>query len=131
VHAAIDVSDGLSGDLQQLCEASNVGATIAGAVVRVDRHAAGLERARGGDALSLALHGGEDYELLLAVPPDEMGALRDLAVVWNLPLSVLGEFTSGLDISLKTGETLIPLPVGSHDHFRALPSDLPAAGGGG
>jgi thiamine-monophosphate kinase len=90
-----------------------------------------LERARGGDALSLALNGGEDYELLLAVPPDEMTALRDLAVVWNLPLTVLGEFTSGLDVSLKTGETLAPLPTASHDHFRPLRSDLPAGGGGG
>lgn len=131
VHAAIDVSDGLSGDLQQLCQASEVGATIDGAVVPVDRHAAGLERARGGDALSLALNGGEDYELLLAVPPDGVGALRDLAVVWNLPLTVLGEFTTGPEVLLKRGETVAPLPAAGHDHFRTLRSDPPAAGGGG
>jgi thiamine monophosphate kinase len=79
----------------------------------------------------LALNGGEDYELLLAVPPDGLGALRDLAVVWNLPLTVLGEFTSGRDVLLKRGETLAPLPAAAHDHFRSLRSDPPAAGGGG
>jgi thiamine-monophosphate kinase len=123
VHAAIDVSDGLSGDLRQLCEASGVGATIEAEALPVDRHAAGLERARGGEALALALHGGEDYQLLLAVPPANVVPLRDLAMIWNLPLTELGEFTPGRDVLLKTGESLAPLPAASHEHFRSLRVD--------
>ena len=46
------------------------------------------ERARGGDALSLALHGGEDYQLLLAVAPDDVEELGELAGVWGVPIAV-------------------------------------------
>lgn len=121
-HAGIDLSDGLSGDLVQVCQASAVGAWVDSAAVPVDAHAGGLERARGGDALRLALHGGEDYQLLMAVPPERLGALQDLAVIWDLPLAVLGEFTEGpAEVSLKTGGELRLLAASSHEHFRPSP----------
>ncbi len=69
-HAAIDVSDGLLADLNRLCEASGVGC-----VLRLERlplhpdHVAAAE-ALGIDPLTPPLHGGEDYALLLAWPPD-------------------------------------------------------------
>jgi thiamine-monophosphate kinase len=117
-HAAIDISDGLSGDLLHLCRESGLAAWIDPSKVPVDPLAAGLERARGGDAFRLALHGGEDYELLLAVPPDRLDALRDLAVIWDLPLSVVGEFTVGEPgVSLMTVRGLEPLAALAHDHF--------------
>jgi thiamine-monophosphate kinase len=120
VHAAMDVSDGLSGDLKLLCQESDVSAWIDAAAVPVDSHVAGLERARGGDAFALALHGGEDYQLLLAVPPDRLEALRDVAVIWDLPLSVVGEFAPGPPaLLLKRGGILLPLATQSHDHFRS------------
>ncbi len=132
VHAAIDISDGLSGDLLHVCEESDVSAWIDPAAVPVDVHAAGLARARGGDALALALHGGEDYQLLLAVPPDQLDALKDLAVIWDLPLAVAGEFAAGPPaISLKTAGALTPLVSSSHDHFRSsrrTARDEPASG---
>jgi len=118
-HAGIDISDGLSGDLLHVCEESDVSAWIDPAAVPVDVHATSLERARGRDARSLALHGGEDYQILLAVPPDKLDALRDLAVIWDLPLSVVGEFAPGPPaVSLKSGDSLTPLAPASHDHFR-------------
>jgi len=58
VTACIDVSDGLSTDLGHLCEESGVGAEVWAEALPV--HAL----ARGPEALRLALHGGEDYELL-------------------------------------------------------------------
>ena len=123
VHAAIDLSDGLSGDLRRMCEASGVGATIDAFNVPVDTHAAGLERARGGDALALALHGGEDYQLLLAVSPESLMALKDLAVIWDLPLAVVGEFAAGEpEVYLRAGTDRTVLAASSHDHFRAAPA---------
>ncbi len=63
--AAIDLSDGLSTDLAHLCESSGLRAEIEAAAIPV--HA--LARRQPGLALLLALHGGEDYELLFTVPP--------------------------------------------------------------
>jgi thiamine-monophosphate kinase len=120
VHAAMDISDGLSGDLPMICQESQLAAILDKKAVPVDPFAAGLERARGGDALQLALHGGEDYQFLFAIPPDRMDGLKDLAVVWDLPLAIVGEFTEGpATVSLKDGETLKPLEAHSHDHFKS------------
>lgn len=121
-HACMDVSDGLSGDLLSLCQASGVSAWIDVAAVPVDPRMAGLERARGGDSLALALHGGEDYQLLLAVAPENLEALRDLAVVWNLPLATVGEFGEGAPaVSIRTEKGLEPLEPLAFDHFKTQP----------
>lgn len=120
VHAGMDLSDGLSGDLRTLCDESDVSAWVDAATLPVDGAAASLERARGGDAAALALHGGEDYQLLLAVPPDKLDALRDVAVIWDIPTTVVGEFAPGPSaVLLKKGGSLLPLAAQSHDHFRA------------
>lgn len=119
-HAAIDISDGLSRDLLTLCEESQVSAMLEAEKVPVDLHVAGLERARGGDAFPLALHGGEDYELLLAVPPDKLDAVKDVAVIWDLKISVVGTFEEGLPaVSLTTGGASAPLQPSGFDHFRS------------
>jgi thiamine-monophosphate kinase len=129
VHAAMDISDGLSGDLLSMCSASNVAAWLDVAAVPVDPRMAGLERARGGDSLWNALHGGEDYQLLLAVAPENLDALRDLAVVWSLPLSVVGEFSEGAPaVSIRQEKGLEPLPPASFDHFKPQPG--PGRSGG-
>src|SRR5204863_9264928 len=67
VHAAMDLTDGLSVDLSTLCQQSNVSAWIDSELLPVDPGAAQLEKEGGPDGFSLALHGGEDYQLLLAV----------------------------------------------------------------
>ena len=128
VHAAMDISDGLSGDLLAMCEASGVSAWIEADRLPVDPHAAALEKEGGTDGFSLALHGGEDYQLLLAVPPDSMAGLNDLAQVWSLPLTVVGQFAAGPPgLSLKFGDALRRLKPKAHDHFadprRASRSD--------
>lgn len=131
VHAAIDISDGLSGDLREICEESDASAWVDSEAIPVDSYAASLERARGGDAPALALHGGEDYQLLLAVPREKLDALRDLAVIWDIPLTVIGEFASGPPaVLLKKGGTLLPLTSHSHDHFRSAPARSERAGSG-
>jgi thiamine-monophosphate kinase len=65
IHATIDVSDGLSTDLAHICEESGVGAEVEEAAIPVHRLARDAER-KGwvSSAFELAMHGGEDYELL-------------------------------------------------------------------
>jgi thiamine-monophosphate kinase len=118
VHAAMDISDGLSSDLPELCRESGLLCVVDPEAVPLDPKAAALERARGGDALGLGLHGGEDYELLLAVPPDRLTAVHDLAVVWDVPLHTIGQFAEGAPaVSLRRGDRLSPLTPSGHDAF--------------
>ena len=65
VHACIDLSDGLGRDLAQICRASEVGAVVDGEAVPIH---ADVEADR--NRLDAALADGEDFELLIAVPPD-------------------------------------------------------------
>lgn len=119
VHAAMDLSDGLSGDLTTLCEAGGLSSWLDPAALPIDACAAAIEKDGGRDALSLGLHGGEDYQLLLAVPPDALDALRDVAVVWDVALTAIGAFAAGPPaVSLRFGETLRRLRPASHEHFR-------------
>lgn len=95
LHAGIDVSDGLALDLGRLCDESGVGAIVRTAEIPIHPDAVKLS-AQAGDSkspLEHALGDGEDFELILAVPPDEarrMIAQRPLAI----PLTVIGEFTA-------------------------------------
>lgn len=70
VRAAIDISDGLSTDLAHLCEESNLAAELDAAAIPVHQLAAEAQRAGlAGSAMELALHGGDDYELLFTARP--------------------------------------------------------------
>jgi thiamine-monophosphate kinase len=118
-HAAIDVSDGLSGDLLTLCQESEVSAWVDGSALPVDPAAVRLEREGGGDnGFSLALHGGEDYQLLLAVPPASLDGLKRLAGAWKVQVTEVGEFAAGpAGLSVRFGDALRRLRPQSHDHF--------------
>ncbi len=119
VHAAMDLSDGLSGDLLALCQESDVSAWIDPATLPVDPGAAQLEKEGGTDGFTLALHGGEDYQLLLAVPPASLDSLKDVAVVWDLPVTAVGEFAEGPPaVSMKFGDRMKRLKPKSHEHFK-------------
>lgn len=95
LHAGIDVSDGLSIDLARLAAESGCGAVLDPRAVPIapDAHRLAERLADGSTALEHALSDGEDFELLLAVPPDQaekMLAEQPLAV----PLSGIGEFVT-------------------------------------
>jgi len=86
----IDTSDGLSTDLGHICKASGVGATVWAAKIPVVKIAPELQRLEL-DPLELALHGGEDYELLFTVP--KKVARQMPRKVAGIPVTVIGEIT--------------------------------------
>ena len=87
--AMIDTSDGLSTDLRHICDESRVGAAV---------EAAALPTPRGKDALQLALHGGEDYELLFTAPPKK----KIRAKIAGVPITRIGTITRDKQITLRT-----------------------------
>lgn len=121
VHAMIDVSDGLMGDLGHLCRASGVGAVVYADAVPVDPACQAIAQAVHRDPLQWALYGGEDYELLAAVDPGgvpEIGhALREARVS---PCRVIGRVVprhEGIRCVRSDG-TAVAGPDRAWDHFR-------------
>jgi len=90
--AMIDTSDGLSTDLGHLCHASRVGAIVWASKIPAAKIPPDLRRLDVDlDPLRLALHGGEDYELLFTVPRKFAGRLPRKA--GGVSLSIIGEIT--------------------------------------
>lgn len=128
VHALLDVSDGLAGDLRHLLSAGTpLGAVLHRAMLPVSR--AARMRARAGDmakpAHLAALTDGEDFELLFTVAAGDAVRLRD---AWrerfpDVPLSCIGRVTAepGLRLRDERGERV--LNVAGFDHFAAVPAD--------
>lgn len=92
--AMMDLSDGLALDLSRLCAASGVGARVRAHALPVSPALHDLQKVTGVDPVELALHGGEDYELLAALPAAAVdGALRDLGERYATSLAEIGELT--------------------------------------
>lgn len=114
--AAIDVSDGLSTDLQHLCDASGTGARIwENAIPGPRRPVPG--RFSPAEMLSFALHGGEDYQLLFTVPQAKVPRLPRR--FRGVELHRIGEVTRPRKLYLirEAGKEEILSPAG-WDHFR-------------
>jgi thiamine-monophosphate kinase len=117
--AAIDISDGLVGDLDHVLAASGVGATLQlGAIPRSDalnRRLSGTERAL---ALECLLAGGDDYELCFTVPEGRTTDVDALAKALPLALTRIGviEKRAGLAVLDEGGHALPSLPR-AFDHF--------------
>jgi thiamine-monophosphate kinase len=118
--AMIDVSDGLTKDLGRLCEASHVGAAVVLADLPLALSLKELADVLPGvDPLTFALEGGEDYELLAALPP---GAVRrtaaKLAERFGTQLTQIGEIREGSGlVAIEQDGSERPLAPGGWDHF--------------
>jgi thiamine-monophosphate kinase len=119
VTAMLDISDGLAADLGHLCERSGVGAELDASRIPIDPAVVELAPRYGRDPLTLALHGGEDYQLLCALAPDRRDeALAALQAVGCAPV-VIGRLTSpddGMTIRYEDGSVL-PLAATGWDHL--------------
>jgi len=106
VHAAIDCSDGLSLDLARMMAASGTCGVVRLADVPI--HADALRRAArdGGTALEHALGDGEDFELILAMPPEAARALVAAAgtAPLDLPITVIGTVVAGTGLVAEAAD---------------------------
>ena len=115
--AAMDVSDGLAGDLAKMMRASGVTAQVEAAWVPLSAAVAGAVRASP-DLLDLALTGGDDYEILCTVAENKLDSFREQADSVGIPLSVIGRVVAGHDLPVFRMNGLERrFDVGSYQHF--------------
>ena len=116
--AAMDLSDGLADALRQVAAASGVGVRVDAAALPIDPAAREWWTSRGVDPVIAALRGGDDYELLFAVPAKGRGPLRSvMRHITNPPLTKIGLFTKDpREVVLTRGEHEESLPEG-FQHF--------------
>ncbi len=115
--ALIDLSDGLSSDLAHLCHASGVGALIDAAQLPIDPllAQAGLSPP---DALTLALHGGEDFELLFTTRPQHAARLPH--ALGGVPITLIGEVRAqSAGLKIRMAGRIRSLQPAGFTHFRA------------
>ena len=88
--SAIDISDGLSGDLRHICEESHVGVELDLGTIPLSPACRAYAAARKLDPVNLALTGGEDYELLFTVSPRQRPRLERAALMQGFSLTYIG-----------------------------------------
>ena len=117
-HAAIDVSDGLAGDLAKLCGASGVSAVIDAPSIPLSPAAAAL-LARGTAGIDAIVSGGDDYEVLCTVPEDSVEAFVQAAGQAGVAVTSIGMVVAGSSVPrFLDGEGAeLALPRLSYSHF--------------
>jgi thiamine-monophosphate kinase len=116
--AAMDVSDGLAIDCGRLCKVSGVSARIEAALVPLSapaRSVVAADPAR----LETVLTGGDDYEILAAIPPGSEEAFRREANAAGVPVTRIGGLSEGEGVVVFIGATGEPLPLArlGYDHL--------------
>jgi thiamine-monophosphate kinase len=114
--SAIDISDGLLGDLGHVLRRSAVGARLDVDALPRSAQLAALPRAVQHDCL---LHGGDDYELLFTAAPARHEAVLAAAREAGVPVRRIGviEAAPGLTVTDGAGQRL-DVAVGGFDHFK-------------
>jgi len=119
LHAMIDLSDGLSTDLNHVCCESGVGAEVDARAVPVSPDAEQMAEADGRSPLAHALSDGEDFELLLAVSAEDAGRLARDRPLGDLPLTAIGRAVEGEGATLIEADgTRRSLAPAGYEHFR-------------
>jgi thiamine-monophosphate kinase len=121
IHAMMDISDGMAGDLRHILRASGVGAELSATSIPISRAARTASKAEGPakPPLLAALTDGEDFELLFTVAGKDAVRLLDQ---WKkqfpgLKLSCIGKVTAGEGIAIRDKQGLRPLAAHGYAHF--------------
>ena len=124
LHSLIDISDGLSSDLAHICTESGVGAVLEAFCIPMSTTVRQVAQAHQADPLTWALHGGEDFELCLTVPPGALASvLQAFATAFACPLVRIGTIKAGAGVALRLPDgTVQPLQARGYDHFRPMSS---------
>ncbi len=115
IGCAIDISDGLLQDIGHICEASRVAADLRAADIPTDPMVSACFR---GDAITLALTGGEDYELILVGPAETIANARQSI---DIPLTTIGTITEPRTSTIRVLDASgkpMHLPESGWNHFR-------------
>ncbi len=117
-HAAMDVSDGLAGDLAKLCAASGVSAVIDAPSIPLSAAAAEL-LARGTIGIEAIISGGDDYEIFCAIPEASFEAFAQAAGHAGVAVTSIGTVIAGASAPrfLSGDGREIALPRRSYSHF--------------
>jgi len=113
VNSMIDISDGLSSDLNRICRASQVGAVIDAVKIPISD-----EASKEADPLSSALNDGEDFELLFTLSQTDC---RELFKKWCglIPVTQIGQITDAKKMQIKMPDGQISdLQPGGYNHLR-------------
>jgi thiamine-monophosphate kinase len=122
IHAMIDISDGLAGDLRHILKASHAGAELFADAIPISRAAKLAARAESSakSPLLAALTDGEDFELLFTVASQDAVRLLD---AWkkqftDLPLGCIGKITAETGLRLRDKKGVQPLAADGYVHFQ-------------
>jgi thiamine-monophosphate kinase len=117
-RAAMDISDGLAGDLAKLCAASGVSAVIDAPSIPLSAPAATL-LARGIVGVEALISAGDDYEILCAIPENRFEAFAQAAGAAGVAVTPIGTVIAGASAPkfLDAQGREIPLPRLSYSHF--------------
>ncbi len=119
--AMIDLSDGVTSDLQHICESSMVGARLIEKALPISDELKAFAKINRFDPFDLALSGGEDYKLLITVPKENTDPFEKLFEGSGLcPIFHVGEITENkkVDIIMRNGNKE-HLKVTGYDHFTS------------
>jgi thiamine-monophosphate kinase len=121
IHAMIDLSDGLAGDLRHILKASRVGAELLSGAIPISREARRAAKAESSakPPLLAALTDGEDFELLFTVASRDAVPVLD---AWrrqfpDLPLTCIGKITANEGITIRDKSGVRPLSAHGYTHF--------------
>ena len=112
--AAMDVSDGLLGDLRKLAQASGVRACIDVERLPIAEELASYPLA---EQERLVLHGGDDYELLFTLPSDHFGLIARLAQAGGCSVRCIGAMAAGAGVECRRDGMPIAMEGVGYDHF--------------
>jgi thiamine-monophosphate kinase len=121
IHALMDLSDGLAGDLRHILKASKVGAEILKSALPISRAAKlqAKENSAAKPAVVAALTDGEDFELLFTVTSKDAVKLLDAwkKKIASVKLSCIGRIVAGEGIFLRDGRGLQKFNANGYVHF--------------